>query len=389
MASIHTRKNRDGSTTWRLFYTDASKKQRSVGFDSQEAAESWAGIFDTLGPVAALRSLKEAQGLIEPTGPDPTVEEMILAHIKELTGIQSGTRADYLTHARRDIFPHVGHYRRSEWTTKDLAADWVNTLDEQGLSGKTIKNRHALFSAAIQSQAVDPGHIQKNWLKGLRLPDPSRRREDMQALTTEEFALFLPCVRAFYRDLVVVLVGTGIRIGEAAALRVAHLRLDGPRPQLLVRDAVKHRRDAVREVGAPKTKRGTRDIPLAPKVVAALLRSVEGKRSTDHVFTSVTGLPLRYSTFHEDTWNPAQEKALAVGLRSKPAIHDMRHTCASWWLSNNVPLLTVSKLLGHERPSITLDLYGHFMPNDDQRAAEVTATLLSDIPEPAGLVTSA
>lgn len=43
----------------------------------------------------------------------------------------------------------------------------------------------------------------------------------------------------------------------------------------------------------------------------------------------------------------------------KIRFHDLRHTAASLMLNNNVPPLVVSRILGHSKPSVTLDIYGH------------------------------
>jgi integrase len=43
--------------------------------------------------------------------------------------------------------------------------------------------------------------------------------------------------------------------------------------------------------------------------------------------------------------------------------HDLRHTAASLMLNAGIPLIEVSRRLGHSRASITLDIYGHLIPS--------------------------
>lgn len=377
MASVHPRTNANGSVTHRLFYYDGGR-QRSMGFADESDAKRWADVFDTLGPTLAMKALKEAlEGPVQ--RPDePTVAEMLEAHISQLTGIQDGTRRDYRSFATKHINPYVGQVRRSE-LTRAVGADWINALQQRGLAGKTIQGRYTLLVSAIESQAVEDGHLPKNPLRGFRLPDASRQREDVQALSAEQFRTFLPCIRPFYRDLALTLVGTGIRIGEAFALQVRHVRLEDDRPRLLVHGALKHRHDSRREVGTPKTRHGRREIPLSETVQAALRRSVEGKGPDDLVFTSVRGRPARYASFWVGTWGPAQRQALELGFHSAPQVHDLRHTAASWWLSANVPILTVSRLLGHSKASFTLDRYGHFLPADDRLVVAATDDRLAGL----------
>lgn len=52
------------------------------------------------------------------------------------------------------------------------------------------------------------------------------------------------------------------------------------------------------------------------------------------------------------------------GIHKK--FHALRHTHATMLLASGAPLIDVSRRLGHAKPSITLDLYGHAMPGKDK-----------------------
>jgi integrase len=64
-----------------------------------------------------------------------------------------------------------------------------------------------------------------------------------------------------------------------------------------------------------------------------------------------------------------------------PAIrfHDLRHTAASLMLNHGTPVLVVSRRLGHAKPSITLDVYGHLLPSMQAEAAEMLDELIMPI----------
>ena len=55
----------------------------------------------------------------------------------------------------------------------------------------------------------------------------------------------------------------------------------------------------------------------------------------------------------------------------KIRLHDLRHTGATLLLSKNTPVETVARRLGHSKASVTLDIYGHALPEDDKRASDV------------------
>jgi integrase len=79
----------------------------------------------------------------------------------------------------------------------------------------------------------------------------------------------------------------------------------------------------------------------------------------DLIFPSTIGTPTRRNTIAARHLKPILARA---GL---PAIspHDLRHTCATLLLAQNVNVKYVQTLLGHATASITLDTYSHILPS--------------------------
>jgi integrase len=71
-------------------------------------------------------------------------------------------------------------------------------------------------------------------------------------------------------------------------------------------------------------------------------------------------------------------KRLGLGV----TFHALRHTCASLLIASGLDILTISRRLGHANASITLNVYGHLMPNMDDRAAVILNAALMG--QPAG-----
>jgi integrase len=59
--------------------------------------------------------------------------------------------------------------------------------------------------------------------------------------------------------------------------------------------------------------------------------------------------------------------------------HDLRHTAASLMLNQGVPIFKVSKILGHAKPSITSDIYGHVVPNAMDGIGDMMDELITPI----------
>ncbi|MBE3143656.1 MAG: tyrosine-type recombinase/integrase [Planctomycetes bacterium] len=59
--------------------------------------------------------------------------------------------------------------------------------------------------------------------------------------------------------------------------------------------------------------------------------------------------------------------------------HDLRHTAESLMLNHGIPVIVVSRRLGHAKPSITLDVYGHLFPSIQVEAAQKIDDLITPI----------
>jgi integrase len=59
--------------------------------------------------------------------------------------------------------------------------------------------------------------------------------------------------------------------------------------------------------------------------------------------------------------------------------HDLRHTAASLLLNNKIPVIVVSQMLGHSKPSVALDIYTHLINDQSREAANVMDRLVTPI----------
>jgi integrase len=83
------------------------------------------------------------------------------------------------------------------------------------------------------------------------------------------------------------------------------------------------------------------------------------------MFRATRGGPVQHSYFHPKVWVPRTRKAGLEGVR----LHDLRHTHASWLIARGIDVVTISRRLGHESITTTIDRYGHLLPDQDAGAA--------------------
>jgi integrase len=154
-----------------------------------------------------------------------------------------------------------------------------------------------------------------------------------------------------------------MRWGELAGLRVD--RLDLLRRRLHVTQTLVDVRGQL-SFGEPKSAQSRRYISLPPTLVTALAAHLEGHRS-ELVFTSEEGDPLRRSNFYRRVWQPACEEA---GLTPPPRFHYLRHSHVAMLIAAGVPMKAIQHRLGHRSIVMTMYVYGHLLPDIDEKLLE-------------------
>jgi len=288
-----------------------------------------------------------------------------------LTGFEalvaSGERAErtlehYRYHLERHLLPALGTRRLQEISTDDCAR-LIVALRAKGLSPKTIAGALVPLGR-IFALALRRGYLNDNPLRRLEASErPRLQKREQRVLGHEEIAKLLAACLPAYRPLLATALYSGMRLSELLGLTWAEVDLE--QGLLHVRYQLSRGRvdQPARRVRL-KTQNAVRDIPLLPQLTALLKRHKLASPFSapgDYVFCTALGTPLGYRNVERRGLRRAAEQAGLNGECQPPLrVHDLRHTFASHLIVDlRLDIAQVSRILGHARPSITLDTYTH------------------------------
>ena len=144
------------------------------------------------------------------------------------------------------------------------------------------------------------------------------------------------------RAILEVLYGCGLRVSEAATLRISHVHPDEGFVDIIGKGN-KQRLVPLGEVAADAIRAY---LPDRPEPAAPLY--------DDYLFLNRFGKPIsRVSLF-----NLVKSQAMAAGIRKEISPHTFRHSFATHLIENGADLRIVQEMLGHES-ILTTEIYTH------------------------------
>lgn len=283
--------------------------------------------------------------------------------------VRPSTAREYARHVEQYWTPAIGDVTLSALTAAHVERVMAG-MTARGLSSRTVRYARTTLRRAL-GDAIRDGMLARN-AAALSRPPRQERPELRPLIRTEVRALLEATAGDRFGPLYALLVGSGLRIGEAVALGWSDV--DGR--ELTVRRSVHRAEGNGYVMGEPKTRQSRRTITLPGIAHQALatqrerqaaakvaLRTGEWQDTRGLIFTDAVGRPVSPLLVSADFREAADGLGLPVRL------HDLRHTFATLALSAGVPLKTVSSALGHSSIAITADVYAHVTPELRDEAA--------------------
>jgi len=299
-----------------------------------------------------------------------------------------GTRTTYESLIRHRLLPEFGPLPIQKVTAERVEAWWSRARAERKKGDIPLAKCHLQMLRALLR-----GILQRAVIRGLLAKNPADRiearlgREDREIrkadyLTREDLTIFLAAAERIVPPeypILLVMATCGLRIGEAVSLQVGDLDVQG------LKLHVRRTRSTHGVLSSPKSGKG-RVVDVPPSTMAVLAQV----RETRQAEAAYTGREARWLFPGKDGQSPIApelvERALRRALRAagirRIRPHDLRHTYATLAIQAGVPLLTVSRQLGHASISTTADIYAHAVPGSNRAAAAAMEAILSGL-EPA------
>ena len=274
-----------------------------------------------------------------PATPDMSFKELAGRWEKaEGSTLKSTTLRHYKNALRAYLLPRFGERKIAEINREDIQT----FLAEQAhkFSESTLRSMRVVLGLTL-GWATNCSWLEKNPCSGVKLPKHTGgRKVTRTVLTAEQVNAIVGKLREPYATLVLFLAATGLRIGEALAIKWTDF--DGN---------VLHvtRRIYDGDVDAVKSKRSERKLPVDPVLKARMEKLGKG----EWVFRSRKGTPLNPGNALKRHVRPAaKELGFSLG-----GWHDFRHTLSTKLRRSGVHPKVVSDILGHKKVNLAMDVY--------------------------------
>lgn len=359
--------------SWKLVSTDRLKEGQR---DSQSLRDK------------EKRILKDLDDKIKTNDAEhTTVDDLFRQFMDIRKDLKESTRCCYNDIYSKHIKPVIGDKSIGKIKPTEIQKLYQTMVSDGGVNPTTAQKAHSIIYQIFENAVMDniirinpASNAFRNFRKTTELSPACR-----EPLTTEQQAVFIDYIyssRQYNRlaNLFTVLLGTGMRIGEALGLRWCDC--DFEEGIIHVTHALMYKRgedgNYRYRISSPKTEAGNREIPMFDDVKTALLRERDRKRGnrkkfvvdgyTDFVFLNNSGQVYTQSfiydaiqgittSYNKEEYAKALEENRQPCYLPKISAHILRHTFCTRMCESDVNIKVLQDIMGHRNIRTTMETY--------------------------------
>lgn len=289
---------------------------------------------------------------------------------------KGNTLKTYKSYYYKHISPVLGNRKVQKIERREVLKLQNEILQKLSISTCNIVLR---VLKIVLNDAVSEDIIIKNPASGVKsTKDTSVKAAESyhRALTQEEQTAFMAELKTdFFYEFIALLLTTGMRQGEAAALNWSDI--DYKQNVIHITKTVTYDENGKIKIGdSPKSEAGQRDIPMndtikeilkAQKKKSAMLQSTNVIAFDDRIFSTVYGNIINSNRVNKSITTCLKAlEAKGIYIEHFTA-HAFRDTFATRYIEQGGNMQTLKTILGHSSISLTMDLYSHVLPDIKQK----------------------
>lgn len=336
-----------------------------------------------------------------------TVNDTFDRYLSTKFKLRETTRSNYVYMYDKFVRDTFGKRKIAEIKFSDVLKFYLHLLNNEGLALSTLDNINTLLHPTFEL-AVRDEIIRKNPTDGAMkevTKESDKTRGIRKALTIEQQRAFMGYIAehpVYYHwwPTFTILLGTGLRIGEALGLRWEDLDFDNKVINInhsLVYYPVGGSRTSKQHISKPKTEAGIRTVPMLDTVRDAFLMEREEQEENGFNQTVIDGMSgFVFVNRDGGVPNPqtinrtikrishsynCEEVIKAKKERRDPIIipdfscHHLRHTFCTRLCEHENNLKVIQAIMGHRNIETTMDIYAEATERKKQETFEELSKL--------------
>lgn len=330
-----------------------------------------------------------------------TVDDLFAQFLDIRMDLRESTRCCYRNLYKKHVSPAIGVWSIDRIKPTDIQKLYQSMVSDTGVSPTTAQKTHSVVFQIFENAVMDNlirTNPASNAFHSFR-KTAEFRTESKMPLTIEQQSRFIDYVYASRQygrmaNLFSVLLGTGMRIGEALGLRWCDC--DFKEGVIHVTHALLYKQSEDGgyryRISATKTASGLRKIPMLDEVKSALQRERKRRRTTkkefavdgysDFVFLNSSGQVYTQSfiydvfqgittSYNKEEYAKARKESREPCYLPKMSAHILRHTFCTRMCENDVNLKVLQDIMGHRTIRTTMEVYAKAM--GDKKAEAMRA----------------